>query len=315
MDVVLIFNLIGQIKIFKRGFEIAQPPNFKDLLVAAFLLRARFCGRGRRCVHAPEGGRLGEGPLLSRINSRGRRGARRRAAGGERTLAAGARQEERVETRPGAGCRRSSTSETRSSCGAELTADSERRTPSPALRSHVPSFSLRPRAQGKEGRGVQPSSERGPAGIPGAVRRPQAITFSLPRPLRVSSASWSSGRAARKESDRDPPPSRLLLRGTLNPCLLPSLTFLTPGQLPEPRTSGSEGGRGSSTLPRCGAQTPAPAPSLNPRPPRQCAMISQLKYHSSFPSVTILTWGRRRGWGCSTLGQGRCSVFCISTKL
>lgn len=93
-----------------------------------------------------------------------------------------------------------SASETRSSCGAELTADSEPRTPSPALRSHVPCSPLRPRAQGKEGRGVQPSSERGPAGVPGAVRRPQATTFSPPRPFRVSSASWSPGRAARKES-------------------------------------------------------------------------------------------------------------------
>lgn len=224
-------------------------------------------------MHAPEEGRLGEGPLLSRINSRGRRGARRRTEGGERTPAAGAGREEGLRHAPGQVAGDPSASETQSGCGAELTAGSERR-------SHVPSSSLRPRAQGKEGSWVQPFSERGPAGVPGAVRRPQAITFSLPRPFRVSSASRSSRRAALRDSG--PSASPTFTPRPVGP-LPPSFSHFPhpPGSSrnPVPRALGEEAG-----LP------PSPGVGRKHRhPPPQGAMIFRLKYHSSFPSVTILT--------------------------
>lgn len=129
-------------------------------------------------MHAPWGGQLGEGPPLSGINSRGRRGAR------QAEEAAGAGPEEGVERRPGTGSTRPEGLGDSGRLSGR--ADSGHRAAhalAGALRSRVPSSRLRPRAQGKEGRGVPPSPEGRRASRPGAVRPPLVVTsLSLRRP-------------------------------------------------------------------------------------------------------------------------------------
>lgn len=83
-------------RFLKEFSELSQLQNFKDPSVAASLRRERVSGGGG-CVHAPGEGRLGEGPQLSGINSRGRRerakGCVRREEAGSRDRAEGGARE------------------------------------------------------------------------------------------------------------------------------------------------------------------------------------------------------------------------------
>lgn len=229
-------NLIGQIKDILKDF--LRSPRISRISVVASLLRERV-SRGGVCVHAPGEGRLGEGPPLSGINSRGRRGTRQKAAGGERRQAAGGGPEKGAETRSGVG---SKTPECLGDpgrlSGRAASGYPAARALAGALRSPVPRSSLRPRAQGKEGRGVPPSLERGQASVPGAVRPPQVVTsFFLPRPL-PSSPRHPEALGDRSAGTRTlgHPGFYFAVRGPVSfPTSLPPLR---PGQLPEPDALG-----------------------------------------------------------------------------
>lgn len=184
---------------FLKGFsEIAQPQNFKDLSRCLLAKKAPLWGR---CVRVRAGGgQARRGATALRNQQQGEKGARRKAAGGVRSPAAGAGLEEGAETRSGAGCERP-----------ECLAEAEReRLPggadsrpgaahalAGALRSRVPSSSHRPRAQGKEGRGVQPSPERGRAAYQVGLGRSRASGL-----LRAQE-SWA---VARRNSRSSPSP-------------------------------------------------------------------------------------------------------------
>lgn len=80
MEVVPALNLSGQMEDFQRFcfvLEIVRPQNFQDHVRCGLPKESAFLGEVCACARAG-GGKLGVGPPLSGLNSRGRRGARER---------------------------------------------------------------------------------------------------------------------------------------------------------------------------------------------------------------------------------------------
>lgn len=114
MDVVPIFNLIGQSKIFKGGLEIAQPQNFQDL-VAAFSLRARFWGEAVRARAG--GGQARRGATALSNKQQGEKGSAAKGGGRGEDWLLGQGRREGLRHARGQVAGDPSASETRSSCG------------------------------------------------------------------------------------------------------------------------------------------------------------------------------------------------------
>lgn len=159
-------------------------------------------------MRARAGGRegSGEGPPLSGINSRGRRGARRRATCGR---APGARA-----GGGGPGARGAAGSrQTRAPLIPEASPAGADSGPSPC-----PCSGLGPRAQGKQGRGVRPPRSAAWPAAPGAGRTP---SLRPPRSLahRASPGLGGGGGGGGRRGGEipDPPPLRCYpaARGTL----------------------------------------------------------------------------------------------------